>query len=251
MQAGRTYYWWLRFRHRDDGTTLGPYRVSGPFAFVLVAEPVTPPPPPPTPPPLSKASVSLSSKSSRSAATLVSRSRFDPAGPSIKHVALTALVYDTMKRIQPRTLAIACWNSRDWASVNGKDSGSSTTQGFWNPTLPRWLHLNPHVCERVQGLLDTHRPNPLRAAAIGTVFHEALHAYGIRGEAKATCYAVQLVPYAAETLKLNQRQSAYLSSLAITEKRRNAPRGYWDASCCRDGGAWDFFPDQTNLSSRA
>lgn len=242
MEVGKTYYWWLRFRRRDDGTNLGPYRVSGPFTFVLVAQP----PPPPPPPPPGHPAIS-STKTAKSAATLPSRRRFSLAGRSIKHIVITDFVYQTMKKlVRPRTLAVACWNEVDWESVNV--SGSGEVVGFWRPSQPRWLHLNPDVCDDFQSLLDHRRASSRHALAMVTVLHEALHAYGYQNEAKTNCYAVQLVPYAGRRLGLRAEHVRALGKLAISETRRTAPAGYWNSTNCRDGGGWDLIPHQRNLS---
>jgi hypothetical protein len=120
--------------------------------------------------------------------------------------------------------------------------------GFWLGRQPRWLHLAPGICTDVQALLTTRRANARRGAALSTVIHETLHAYGVRNEAQTNCFAVQLVPVFAWNHGLAVRQADYLGTLARNYTRRYAPTGYWNASRCRDGGAWDLFPGSRSLS---
>ena len=248
LRAGRTYYWWLDFNRLEEGNPAPQGRVSGPFTFALVARPATPtpPPPPPTHPP------TVSTKTVASAATLPAGDRFTGAR-SLKHRALTQLLYKTMKQLgAPRTLAIACWNKPDWVSVvqaEGEEPETATTilLGFWKSSQPRWLHIAPSVCTDVQALLDTKIPNGRRAGALSIVMHEALHAYGVENEAETNCYAVQLIPELARNLRMTERRATYLGQLALRYVRAHAPTGYWNAGNCRDGGRWDLLPGVVNL----
>ncbi len=211
----------------------------------------TPPPAPPTPPPSPPAPAPVE-KTYESADALPSSQTFD-GSRSIKHTGLGSLVYRTMKRAaSPRLLAVACWSNTDYDSVAASvgisiESDDFEVSGFWLGRQPRWLHLAPWICDAVQPLLDTRRPNGRRAGALAVVFHEALHAYGIRNEALANCYAVQLVPFAGRNLGMTASRADYLRKLALNFIRRTAPPDYWDASRCRDGGAWDMLPRVANL----
>ena len=176
MQPGRTYYWWLDFRRLDTDSYTGQQRISGPFAFTLAVQAPVPAPTPspiPEPPAGVDTTTAVSSKTVYSAATLPARSSYD--GTSIKHTALTTLVYRTMKLVaRPRTLAIACWDDDDWVSVLGAEGDEPTHAdsillGFWKPAQPRWLHLAPRTCGGVQPLLDDGVPNGPRAGALTTV----------------------------------------------------------------------------------
>ena len=144
-----------------------------------------------------------------------------------------------------RVLAVACWSTYDWPSVLDSSPGPAPPSGavilgFWLPRQPRWLHLSPAVCSNLQHLIDSRIPNGPRADATVAVLHETTHAYGITKEAQANCYAVQLTPVFARLLNLTPARVAYLSQLAFRRTRALAPRGYWDASRCRPGGAWDL-----------
>jgi hypothetical protein len=172
---------------------------------------------------------------------------------SIKHVRLTGLVYRTMKELdRPRVLAIACWSPAGWAALARAEGEQLSTngallQGLWLARQPRWLHLSSDVCTDLQRLTDSRRPNARRADALAVLIHEALHAHGYANEAQANCYAVQLVPEFARTLKVRTVSADYLAKLARTITRSHAPRGYWNETSCRDGGRWDLVPDRRNL----
>jgi len=245
LRAGRTYYWWLDFNRPEEGSPVPQGRVSGPFTFALVARPAAPMPPAPHPPTVSRKTVAAAAK-------LPTADRYTGAR-SLKHRVLTQLIYKTMKQLgAPRTLAIACWNRPDWVSVvqaEGEEPETATTVllGFWKPMQPRWLHIAPSVCTDVQALLDTKIPNGRRAGALSIVMHETLHAYGVENEAETNCYAVQLIPELGRNLKMTERRANYLGQLALRYVRANAPRSYWNATHCRDGGRWDLLPGRVNL----
>jgi hypothetical protein len=203
-----------------------------------------PPPPPSSPPP--------PPKTFRSAATLPSEIRY--RGKSIKHVPITEKVYATMKFLGvPHLLAVACWSENDWPSVlestgGGANEPDTVTLAFWLRIQPRWLHLSAKTCSDLQRLIDTRIPNGQRAYALTTVLHETTHAYGVRSEAQANCYGVQLVYVFARQLNFQTVRALRLEQLAVRKTRAVAPRGYWDASRCRDGGTWDLDPSRRNLS---
>jgi hypothetical protein len=229
--------------------------VAGPYSYSMSGGSPPPPPstsqPPQSTPPAAPSHPTAPSKTYKSAAGLRSEVRY--TGRSIKHIRLTEKVYATMKQLGvPHMLAVACWSGEDWPSVLGSAGGGSTQSGvetsaFWNGSQPRWLHLSPRTCTNLQGLIDTRVPNGQRAFALTTVLHETTHAYGIRNEAQANCYAVQLVPVFAEQLNFAPARAHYLQQLAVRKTKATAPSGYWDPARCRDGGAWDL--DSTlNLS---
>jgi hypothetical protein len=230
-----TYYWWLVTRRPDAPDEL----VSGPFTFTLARDVPEPAPKP--------------SRTFRSAATLPSRTGFD--GTSVKHTVLTSMLYRLMKQLgAPRRLAVACWDEQDFASVAQSAKAGPVAKddffldGFWLRTQPRWLHLAPTPCKQVQALIDSGQPNGHRAAALATAIHETLHAHGVINEAMTNCFAVQLVPYAAQLLRMPPTRARYLGKLAVSKIRATAPPGYWNAWFCRDGGRWDLDRSSPNLA---
>jgi hypothetical protein len=245
LQPGHTYYWWLAFVRQDPGAAAPTDHVSGPFSFSLVQN-ATPPPV------VTEPHAPVSTKTIAAAATLPSSTVFT-GRRSVKHTALTRLVYRTMKKLgYPRQLAFACWNQSDWLSVLAAEGteprrGNSELLGFWLGRQPRWLHLAPGICADVQGLLSSKQPNARRAGALSTVIHETLHAYGVVNEAQTNCMAVQLVPVFGWNLGLSAKRADYLGTLARNYVRKYAPTGYWNSARCRDSGPWDLFPSTRNL----
>jgi len=209
-----------------------PFRAAlGPY-LLTVDSPPPPPPPPPAPKP----------KTIAAAPNLPSSARFT-GERSIKDTRLMELVYATFKNVvrKPGVLAVACWTDDDFEAVSGGSVNGDTVKiAFWAPRQPRWLHISGHACADFQQLLDTRVPTGRRASSVVTALHEGLHAYGIRNEAQANCYAVQLVPLAGRNLGMTQAKAAYLGSLALNYTRSTAAAGYWDAAQCRAGGKWDI-----------
>jgi hypothetical protein len=152
-------------------------------------------------------------------------------------------------------LAVACWSSDDWgpvlssADVGLPHAGGRSLLGFWLVRQPRWLHVSPQVCRDAQAFIDSKKANGRRAGALSSIIHEAMHSIGIPDEAKANCYAVQLVPVFVKNLGMSAHDSRNLGRLALLYVRRHAPPGYWDHYHCRDLGGWDLAPDANNLSS--
>ena len=251
MRPGRTYYWWMAFRRLDTANYFGQQRVSGPFTFTLVDQTPLPPPPPDYGDTDTGGTETTSSRTVESAPLLPSRNAY--RGTSIKQQRLSTLVYETMKQLgHPKTLAVACWSEDDWVSVLGAEGEApsdshTTTMGFWMQRQPRWLHVSPQTCENLQALLDGSPPTGRTAGALSTVLHETLHAQGIKNEAQANCYAVQLTDIAARKLGWSATRSRNLSRLAVNYVRRTAPADYWNYANCSDGGRWDLLTSTRNL----
>jgi hypothetical protein len=225
---------------RDFAPAVGFYRYE-----VRVSSQPSPRPPPAEPP-----------KTYRDAPSLPARLRY--VGASIKHVRLGENLYDTMRTLSkaglirvPRVVAVACWSATDWSSVAasvGFDGNASFLFGFWLPRQPRWLHLNPTTCGDVQALISTRHANGRRAYALATILHERVHAERVVNEAQTNCYAVQLVHEFASELNFVPVKARRLEQLAVRTSRALAPRRYWNAVNCRDGGKWDLYPQVRNLS---
>jgi hypothetical protein len=140
-----------------------------------------------------------------------------------------------------RQLNVVCWSKVDWTSVSGKNRAGEVTEGFWRSEQPRYIHLSPDTCSNLQALIDSRRINGNRAFATVTIMHETAHLYGVTSEAHANCDGVQLARYFALELRFSEGQALRIERLAVRRTRATAPRGYWDAQRCRDGGAWDLF----------
>jgi hypothetical protein len=59
------------------------------------------------------------------------------------------------------------------------------------------------------------------------------------------CYAAQLAPALAKRLGVSTNKIGHLGRLAVNYTRARAPRSYWNANQCRDGGKWDILPAKT------
>jgi hypothetical protein len=232
LHVGVPYYWWVTYLDDDNGGALTTSNVA---SFTLVAR-----------------QAPSSTKTRADAPQLRSSAGFDGSS-SIHDTKLSSLVYKTLESLgSAKMLAVACWDNDDWGSVVTHEGmqasdGSTTLEGFWMPKQPHWLHLAPDVCTNVQRLIDTDKPNGRRAQALTVVIHESLHAHGVRNEAQTNCYAVQLVPAFADALGMKSVTAEYLGKLAVRYVRATAPSNYWNATSCRDGGAWDLAPNRRNL----
>jgi len=212
------------------------------YTYTLTQGPAQPPPPPPVRP-----------KTFQDASGLPQRIKF--VGTSIKHVRLGEKMYQASKRLGvPRVVSVACWSKTDWTpvlkSAGGLGEPGTVTAGFFRRDQPRWLHIAPKQCADVQALISTRAINGQRAYALATVLHERVHAQGVSNEAQTNCYGVQLVFEFARELNFVLTKALRLEQLAVRKSRAVAPRGYWDPARCRDGGAWDIFPEFRNLDYR-
>jgi hypothetical protein len=226
------------------------------WSYQLSAGTTTPPPPPPSPPPPSPPPPRPSPppppvRTAEDAPQLPKRERY--VGQSIRHAHAARKIYATMRLLRlGKQLQVACWSQRDWRSViedlGGTTSGAIVLLGFWLRGQPRFLHLSPTTCKNLQALISTRRGNGPRAEASVVALHETAHMYGVRNEAEANCYAVQLVYYFARQLRVSPRQAQLLEQQAVRRTRATAPRGYWSSESCRDGGRWDLDDEGANLS---
>lgn len=102
--------------------------------------------------------------------------------------------------------------------------------------------------------MSDRQPNGQRAYALSTVLHERIHAQRIpmtrkEAEARTECYAVQLVYAFARELNFVETKALRLEQLAV--RKSNAEftgTKYRDPVRCRDGGAWDIYPEFRNLN---
>jgi hypothetical protein len=86
-------------------------------------------------------------------------------------------------------------------------------------------------------------PNVLTANAVTTLTHEMMHATGIRREAEAECFAMQLTGYMALELGVPRTYSFALAHLALSNYAHRPP-SYRDLVRCRENGVWDLFPNE-------
>lgn len=223
-------------------------RDDAPDGTAVYTYTVTQAPPPPNPPPGTPPNPPRT-KTFEDAPRLPSRIRY--IGQSIKHVRLGEKLYSTMKRLgAPRVVAVACWSRSDWSSVldSATFQANDRIDGFWLGQQPRWVHLSPKQCTDVQGLMSDRQANGQRAYALSTVLHERIHAQGIRIEAQAECFANQLVYDFARELNFVHTKAIRLEQLAVRKSNAQFTGTiYRNSAKCRDGGAWDLYPEFRNL----
>ena len=172
----------------------------------------------------------------------------DFTGGSIRDTRLSAAAYTLSKLIgQPKTVDVACWDSADWAGIAGDTDSVYSTVGFWAPSMPHWVNLSPGICGAMERLLTKRPlyPNVYTAAAVETLTHELMHAIGIKDEAQAECYGMQLSAYMAEELRVPAGYAMSLARLNLDNYKLRPPN-YIDLSRCRENGAWDLSPGKNS-----
>ena len=105
----------------------------------------------------------------------------------------------------------------------------------------------PQSAEEVQTLLRNRPlyPNVYTADAVATLTHEMMHALGIRREAAAECFGMQLTPLMARELGVPKHYAIRLGQLSL-ENYSYRPANYRDLSRCHEDGAWDLFPHENS-----
>jgi hypothetical protein len=141
--------------------------------------------------------------------------------------------------IAETSVDVYCWHSfSEWNTSAG-------------PHIAGWysddeIHLSPTTCAYLDRLVyDRWRPyrfrKKLRAAdALETFTHETEHAYGIRNEKRAECYAMQDMELAARRLGLRWRYGRALAKLYWNHLYPDTR--YWSPKC-RESGPWDIYDD--------
>ena len=228
LTPGTTYYWWVVVTVATGTFTYGPR------SFVVAAQGGgggTPP-----------------LHELRDSPFLPSSAHY--TGQSIKQTKLSTAAYRLSKVIgAPKSIAVACWSSADWANITGENPESQySLLGFWAPQLPHWLELSPGICRTMETLVY-HRPryaNRFTANAVDTLTHEMIHALGVHGEAQTECLAMQLSWITARSLGVPLQYSFTLSHLTLENYPLHPPR-YVNRSACREDGRWDLFKGRPSL----
>ena len=73
-----------------------------------------------------------------------------------------------------------------------------------------------------------------------------LHALGIHNEAQTECFAMQLNWVTSTRLGIPEWYSTRLSQLSLGNYSLH-PANYRNYSACREGGAWDLWPQEPSL----
>lgn len=229
MIPGETYWWWAVINMPDGGNW-----VYGPRSFTFKDTTAVPPATPSAP---------KTQRVATDAPNLAAAADF--TGGSVKDTRLSRAIYSVTKLIRsPKLIDVACWSDVDWPSVSG-DSGDGiyTTLGFYTPLMPHWIELSPTVCRAMETLLH-HRPvypNRFMANAVETLTHESMHALGIRNEAMAECFGMQLSIFTAIRLGIPFGYADKLAKLNLINYASRPPN-YQNYAACREGGKWDLLP---------
>jgi hypothetical protein len=141
---------------------------------------------------------------------------------------------DTSSRVDPvysrvataltrRATRVQCWSRADWRQRAAEWEARTPWLGELGPwrayTLRRTIHLSPAICAELEVLV--HDPRPLwrnrwpdaLAWSIQALTHEAVHASGIKSEAKAECYGMQTTRTASVMLGRSAAEGRYLARL--------------------------------------
>jgi hypothetical protein len=168
-----------------------------------------------------------------------SGSRVDPLYSRVASEVIETLAEHTA-RDRVEEVTVVCWGRRDWQKI--ADAGILGYVYMGN----RVVNLAPNVCRDLDRIAyEAERPTGyIAAAAVDTLAHEAIHVAGIRNEARAECYAMQLTRLTSEELGTD---GIYGAALIRTlwdgyEEYGAANPEYYSAEC-RNGGSLDLNPD--------
>lgn len=140
---------------------------------------------------------------------------------------LLGKVADTLADRLPTSVEARCWSERDWPGVLAELSAYYSVRteegditGFAMPELVR-IHLAPQICDRLGELMRdpeaTDEATAIDALAVATLAHETMHVAWIFDEARAECYAAQLVDETAVRLGLPRDYAEALADVYWSE----------------------------------
>ncbi len=147
------------------------------------------------------------------------------------------------RRLARAARSVFCWDKADWAILQPVFD-TSRVGAFVDPSKPREINLGPRLCARLDLVRSSSRPAPTLglASALFTFAREVELSARVKDPAAATCYALQLVPRAAQLLGAGARYATRLGVLlASWLGPGTAPAGAW-SSQCHDGGRLDLDP---------
>lgn len=101
-----------------------------------------------------------------------------------------------------------------------------------------FMKLNTETCSALE---DMNGDQAKVSKALHVLMHESWHLAGIQDEAKADCYALQRVEFAALQLGAAPTDAQALARRAYVDRQETAPAEYRSYEC-RDGGALDLSP---------
>lgn len=100
------------------------------------------------------------------------------------------------------------------------------------------------VCKDFRDFLTGDKANPTheQTVAIHVLTHEAVHMAGEKNEAATECYAMQLMPYVAQSLGVPQGKADEMSAWYLAEVYPTLDNDYYDPGKCYSGGPLDIDP---------
>ncbi|MCJ7827195.1 MAG: hypothetical protein MUP36_03020 [Demequinaceae bacterium] len=109
-------------------------------------------------------------------------------------------------------------------------------------------HLKRKVCHNLWDYAHGGQANPSedQILAVHVVGHEAMHINGVREEAVAECWAVQLNHFIAEELGATPEEARELQRRYYVEYYPRQRSNYISGEC-REGGDLDIYPDRTEF----
>lgn len=158
--------------------------------------------------------------------------------------------YAAIQGVEARHATVVCWSQRDWNSLDRKNRSALAAE--WRPANAGFvilgstvINLAPSMCRELDRITYEGGKPTLAASTfpVTTLFHEALHAAGVRGEAKVECLTMQLAAGATSGLVQDRRFGRELATHAFrgyAAYGRQNP-GYY-TPLCRNGTALDLHP---------
>jgi hypothetical protein len=166
-------------------------------------------------------------------------SRVDPLYSRVATEVIAELAERTGREPVSEVMVV-CWGSDDW-----RELGSATLLGYVY-IGNRVVNLAPSVC-RYLDRISYRGAQPggyMAATAVDTLAHEAIHVAGIRNEARAECFAMQLTRFTSEQLGTSAGYGAALTrSLWEGYEEYGASNPEYYSSACRNGGPLDLNPE--------
>jgi hypothetical protein len=144
-----------------------------------------------------------------------------------------------------RATPVQCWSRADWRRRAAEWEARTPWLGELGPwrayTLRRTIHLSPAICAELDVLV--HSPRPIwhdrwpdaLAWSIQAITHEAVHASGIKNEAKAECYGMQNIGTATALLGRSAAEGRYLGRLYWKHWYQWQQEPYHSSKCLRGG----------------
>lgn len=147
-----------------------------------------------------------------------------------------ALAENYTNKVESREVVVICWGESDWDRLGdlfGRDGNVSNWFGYVR--MPREvINLSPTVCANLDRIAHARERSISNdtARAVTVLAHEAMHAGGLRPEAIAECYAMQLAEFTAQQLGGDQAWSHELALYRVNTYEERYARTQYEMSGC-------------------